>query len=358
MLALDVRRRLAEFELVAELSVRPASVTVLVGESGAGKSTLLRMVAGLVAPDAGTIALDGVPLFDAAQGVNVPPERRPVGWVAQDYALFPHLDAFENVAFGLRARRVPGAAIRARVTAQLERMGMSAWAHRRPHALSGGQQQRVALARALVLEPAVLLLDEPLAALDVQTRVTVRAELRRTLAALPCPTLFVTHQPAEALAFGDRIAVLERGALTQEGTRADFVRSPRTAYVAEFLGVNLLEGEIVGPSQSGLVTVQVGQRTIVLADPGRRGRVRLVVHPHDIVLASAAPAGSARNVAHARVEEMLYEPPRGDQVRVRLGGDPPLTALVTRAAADTLGLAPGSDVWASFKATGIEILPD
>jgi len=241
---------------------------------------------------------------------------------------------------------------------ELARVGLSALADRRPHELSGGQQQRVALARALVLEPRVLLLDEPLAALDVQTRTAVRAELRRTLATLPCPTLFVTHQPAEALGFGDRIAVLESGTITQEGTREEFVKSPRTRYVAEFLGVNLFDGSIEGAALNGLVEARVADRTFAVPDPGFRGRVRLVVHPHDVVLDTGPPHGSARNVVFAAIQEIAPEPPRGDNVRVRLAGHPPLTALVTRAAAGALALAPGREVWASFKATGVEVLPD
>jgi molybdate transport system ATP-binding protein len=358
MLALRVRRSLAGFTLEAELLVRPAQVTVLVGESGAGKSTLLALVAGIRTPDAGRITLDDRVLFDDAQGVNLPPEQRPVGWVAQDYALFPHLSVRENVAFGLRAERRSGDEVERRVTPLLARTGLIELARRRPHELSGGQQQRVALARALVLEPRALLLDEPLAALDVRTRGAMRAELRRTLAALPCPTLYVTHQPSEALSFGDRIAVMEAGRITQEGTRDEFVRGPRTAYVAEFLGVNLFEGEIAGPASGGLVEVRVGAHVVAAPDPGRLGRVRLVVHPHDVVLDTQAPHGSARNVLKATVEELVPEPPRGDLLRVRLTGPPPLTALITQAAAQALGLAPGREVWASFKATGVEVLPD
>jgi len=358
MLALDVRRRQGGFALDATLTVAEGSVTVLVGESGAGKSTLLRLVAGILAPDAGTITLDGVPLFDSARSVNVAPERRPVGYVAQDYALFPHLSVRENVAFGLRALRLKGPEVETRVVQQLAALGLLDLAARKPAALSGGQQQRVALARALVLAPRVLLLDEPLAALDPRTRAAVRGELKRTLAAVPCPTLLVTHAPTEALIFGDRIAVLEDGALTQEGTREDFVARPRTHYVAEFLGVNLFDGETLGEAREGVVEVRVGGLVFTLPDPGRAGRVRFIVHPHDVTLATEPPVGSARNVVRAPIEELAPEPPRGDHVRVRLAGTPPLTAQVTRAAVEALSLAPGRQVWASFKATGVEVLPD
>src|SRR5439155_665796 len=201
----------------AALEVPDRSVTVLVGESGAGKTTLLRLVAGLARPDEGQIALDGVPLADTGTGVFIPPEARSVGYLAQDYALFPHLSARENVAFGLRAMRRPRDEVRARTARLLERFGLEALAERRPPQLSGGQQQRVALARALALDPRILLLDEPLSALDPATRRAVRGGLRSALAGLSCATLFVTHHPAEALAFGDRIAVLEGGRLSQCG---------------------------------------------------------------------------------------------------------------------------------------------
>jgi molybdate transport system ATP-binding protein len=236
VLELQVRIRLGSFALDAALEVPRGGVTVLVGESGSGKTTLLRLVAGLLAPDAGRIALDGEPLADTAAGRFVPPEARAVGYVAQDYALFPHLSARENVAFGLRAQGLARQDVSARVEAALERFGLGALATRRPDQLSGGQQQRVALARALVLDPAVLLLDEPLSALDVVTRRAVRGELRRTLEGLACVTLLVTHLPSEALAFGDRIAVLEDGRVTHAGPRDEFGSEPRSRYLAEFLG--------------------------------------------------------------------------------------------------------------------------
>jgi ABC-type sulfate/molybdate transport systems ATPase subunit len=236
VLTIDVGIRLGGFTLGADLALPPRGVTVVAGESGAGKTTLLRAVAGLVRPDRGRIALDGATWFDAASGASLPPERRPVGWVPQDFALFPHLSAFENVAFGLRACRTPGGAIARRVGEALERLGVGALAGRRPGTLSGGQQQRVALARALVLEPRVLLLDEPLASLDVATRRRVRGELRQVLESLPCATLLVSHTPSDAFALGERIAVLEAGRITQVGTREELLARPGSDYVAEFLG--------------------------------------------------------------------------------------------------------------------------
>ena len=358
MLDIQVRRRLGSFSLDAALTVPAGSVTVVVGESGSGKSTLLRLVAGLLDPDAGRIALGSSILADAESGRFVPPEARPIGYVAQDYALFPHLTARENVAFGLRALRRPRRDVDQRVAAALERFGLAAIAGQRPHQLSGGQQQRVALARALVLDPEILLLDEPLSALDLVTRRAVRGELRRTLEGLSCATLLVTHQPHEALAFGQQIVVLEQGRVSQRGAQSEFLRQPRSRYVAEFLGVNLLEGEIVERHPDGLVGVTVEGGALLVPDPGGGGRVRVVVHPHDIVISLEAPAGSARNVFAGTVEEMIPEPANGERVRVLLASRPPLAVQVTRHAADALELRPGKVVFASFKATAVTVHAD
>ncbi len=235
MLDVQVGLRLGNFRLDVALEAPPGGVTVLIGESGSGKTTLLRLVAGLLAPDEGRIALGDEVFADAGAGRFVPPEARPVGYVPQDHALFPHLSARENVAFGLRALGLPRREVQERAAAALARFGLGELADRRPHELSGGQQQRVALARALVLDPAVLLLDEPLAALDVVARRALRDELRRTLEGLACVTLLVTHQPSEALALGGRIAVMEAGRITHAGPRSGFERGARPRYLEEFL---------------------------------------------------------------------------------------------------------------------------
>ena len=355
MLEIEVRRRLGAFTLDAGLAVAPGSVTVLVGESGSGKTTLLRLIAGLLAPDHGRIAWNGAVLSDQATGQFVPPERRPVGYVAQDYALFPHLNVRDNLAFGLRADGRPRREVRERASRALERFDLVALAGRRPRELSGGQQQRVALARALVLDPGILLLDEPLSALDLKTRRAVRSELRRTLAGLSCATLLVTHHPSEALALGEHVAVLEDGRITQHGARAEFVRRPGSQYVAEFLGVNLLEGEIREPGANGVARVQVEGGVLEVPDPGRTGAVRLVVHPHDIVVSVVAPVGSARNVLRGTVEELIPEPPAGERIRALLATRPMLAAQITRSTVEALGLRPGVEVHASFKATAVEV---
>lgn len=355
MLNIQVAKRLGGFELGATLAVEEHSVMVLVGESGSGKTTLLRMLAGLVHPDHGRIEVDGMIWFDGSRGESLPASERAVGYVAQDYALFPHLTAAENVAFGLRAQGIHARGVGLRVAAALERLGIAALAQRRPHELSGGQQQRVAIARAIVLEPLLLLLDEPLSALDVQTRRTIRGELRRLLAELPCTTLYVTHSPAEALAFGEAITVLEAGHISQSGTREDLMRHPRSPYVAEFLGVNFFRGSVSTGGVGG-ARIALPQGELVIADAGAEGEVAVVVHPREITLALEMPSGTARNVFAGAIEELVPEPPTGEVVRVSLATTPPLIAEVTRQAVEALGLKPGTKVFASFKAAGVIVV--
>ncbi len=358
MLDFQVARRQGEFELAAGFTVRDRTVTAVVGESGSGKTTLLRLLAGLTRPDAGRIVADGIAWADVQAGIFVPAAGRPVGYVPQDHALFPHLDVHDNVAFGLAATGVPDRVARARVGVMLERLGLGGLSRRRPHELSGGQQQRTALARALVLEPRLLLLDEPLAALDVQTRRAVRGQLRELLGTLACDTVYVTHSASEALTFGREIAVLERGRLTQLGSAEQLMRRPASAYVAEFLGVNFLRGAVGDRMAGGLLTVAVGGGRVLVPDANLAGAVTLIVRPRDISISREPPAGSPRNVFAGVVDELIPEPPAGELLRVSLATEPPLVAEVTREAADALGLGPGMRVFASFKATGVDVIPD
>jgi molybdate transport system ATP-binding protein len=355
VLHVQVGKRLGSFTLEAALEVPEAGVIVVVGESGSGKSTLLRLVAGLLTPDRGRVTLGARVLDDVAAGLHVPARERPVGYVPQDYALFPHLSVRDNIAFGLRARGDRGQATRARVDQALERLGVAPLATRRPHQLSGGQQQRVALARALALEPEILLLDEPLAALDLPTRRTVRAELRRLLGGLSCVSVFVTHSPAEALAFGERIAVLEAGRVTQQGPREELLHRPRTRYVADFLGANLFRARVTGREEQGLTRLAAESGEILAAECDLGDEVFAVVDPREITLFLERPAGSAQNVLRGPVEEILPEPPHGERVRVSLATRPPVVAELTRTAAERLGLEPGTEVYAAFKATGVRL---
>ncbi len=368
-LHINATKRLRDVTLRVDLALG-TGVTTLVGPSGAGKTTLLRLVAGLVRPDDGAITLDGVVLDDAARRHHLPPGRRGASVVFQEYALFPHLSVAENVAYGLRARRVGRAERRRRVAAMLGRLGIAALADERPGRLSGGQRQRVALARALVLEPQALLLDEPLSALDVRTRATVRGELRAILADLPIPTLLVTHDDDDALVFRERIVAMEAGQVVQDGSQADLLARPRSRFVAEFVGVNYYEGVLEGgpreaPLQSpdeigaervGRVRLNEGLEIYGLVEGLAPGPVGVSLRPWEVVLSGERPAGSARNVLVGRVREAL---PLGSRVRVALGVGPratlPLVAEITPGAQDLLRLHEGQLLHASFKATSVTI---
>jgi molybdate transport system ATP-binding protein len=353
MLAASLDRRLGEFHLTAELKVEVGQTLVLVGETGSGKTTVLRLLAGLLRPDSGHISLGGAVWFDALTDTDLPTWRRAVGWVPQDYALFPHLSVAENVAFGLRSAGLRAPEARERCGRTLVRFGVAELASRRPGELSGGQQQRVALARALALEPPLLLLDEPLAALDVQTRRSVRAELRSILQSLPCATVFVTHSPMEALVLGDRIAVMENGTLTQEGSREELLHHPRSAYVAELLGLNLFRGRVVGRESAGMARIDAGGASITAADPGTDDEVFLAVDPREVTIHIVPPEGSAQNLLRGPIEEIVPEPPRGERLRVIVESRPPIVAEVTARAVAALSLRPGLEVFAAFKATGV-----
>jgi len=354
VLQATVAKRRGDFRLDLAVAAAEGATLVVVGESGAGKTTLLRLLAGLDRPDAGRIAMGGRAWFDAELGVEVPAWEREIGYVAQDYALFPHLTVRENVAFGLRAGGAAARAARQRVDAALDGLGLADFALRRPADLSGGQQQRVALARAVVLEPRLLLLDEPLSALDLGTRQAVRGELRALLARLACATVLVTHSPLDATVFGDTIAVLERGELTQVGVRDELLRHPRSPYVATLLGVNLFQGTVAGRDAGGVATVRTAEGALAVADPGLDGAVFVTVNPQEITVSLEPPAGSAQNVFRGTVTEVAPEPPAGDRVRVALATSPPLVAEVTRHAVAALALRQGLEVFASFKATGVK----
>ena len=342
----EVRLRRGSLALDVEVTADEDEVVAVLGPNGAGKTSLLRALAGLLPLAEGRIALDGVVLEDTASKVFVAPERRPVGMVFQDYLLFPHLSVLENVAFGLRCRGLPDAASRARTW--LARIGLKGLAAARPAALSGGQAQRVALARALALDPRLLLLDEPLSALDVTARAEVRRDLRRHLATFPGIRLLVTHDPLEAMALADRLIVIEGGHLVQSGSPAEVTARPRSRYVAELVGVNLFRGRAHGTR----VELQAGG-ALTVAEPAQ-GDVFAVVHPRAVALYRQRPDGTPRNIWPLRAQDVDLQ---GDRVRVRLGGAVSLVAEVTPSALADLGLADGGEVWAAVKATEISVYP-
>jgi molybdate transport system ATP-binding protein len=339
---------LGRLELEVELAVGTGELVVLLGPNGAGKTTLLRALAGLVALDHGRVVLDGEVLDDTGSGTHVATERRPIGFVFQDYLLFPHLSALENVAFGPRARGLAGAEARRRAAVWLERVGLAGDTGSRPRALSGGQAQRVALARAMVSDPRLLLLDEPLAALDAASRTEVRRDLRRHLASFDGTRLLVTHDPLEAVALADRLVVLEGGRVTQTGTPDQVSAQPRSRYVAELVGVNLFRGRATG------AVVEVDGGAVLVAAGDHHGEVFAAVHPHAVALHRRAPEGTPRNVWAGTADTLDV---LGDRVRVRVTGTVPIVAEVTPAAASELRLADGGPVWATMKATEVTVYP-
>ena len=350
-MTLDARieLRLGALELQLELVANPGEVIAVLGPNGAGKSTLLRCLAGLVGVDDGRIAIDGVVVDDPDAGMFVEPEARPVGFVFQDYVLFDHLSVLENVAYGMRAQGMAKAEARRRALEWLERFDLAMFARQHPGVLSGGQAQRVALARALATSPRLLLLDEPLAALDAGTRAVVRRDLRRHLATFDGMRLVVTHDPVDAYALADRVVVVEAGRIVQTGTLADVTANPRTRYVADLVGVNLVAGDVL----DGVLTTSTGAR-VVIAD-AVDGPTLATIRPRSVLLTRRdAPASSARNVWRGTIVDIDH---LGERVRLVIDGELPLTAEITAAALDELDLRPGDDVQASVKATDIEVAP-
>jgi molybdate transport system ATP-binding protein len=349
-LVVDAEVRRGSFVLAVSLTAPSGQVVGVLGPNGAGKSTLLSAVAGLTPVSAGRITLAGQVLDDAGTGAFVETAGRPVGFVFQNYRLFPFLTVADNVAFSPRARGLGRRAAKSAASHWLDRLGLAGLADRKPAELSGGQAQRVALARALAGQPALLLLDEPLSALDAGTRLDVQAELKRHLAAFTGPCLLVTHDPLEALVLADQLIVLEGGRVVQEGTPAHIARRPGTEYVAKLVGLNLYSGHADGSK-----VVLSGGGAFIIPDQGQHGDVLVAVRPSAVVVSSQRPvASSARNAWPARVTGLTL---LADRVRLDLDGQPAVLADVTPAAVAELSLAPGAQVWLTVKATDLEVYP-
>jgi ABC-type sulfate/molybdate transport systems ATPase subunit len=325
---------------VLELTLDIEGTVALIGPSGAGKTSVLNAVAGLVKPSSGRIAVDADVWYDSAKGVFRKPDERRVGLVFQQYALFPHLTVRENVAYAGRAR----------VDELLERFHVAALANARPAELSGGEQQRVALARALAREPDVLLLDEPLSALDAHTKSAVRLELSELLRDLGLPVILVTHDFEDAAALTDEVGVLVDGKLRQRSTPAELVARPLDAFVASLTGANLLHGRArrVGGE---LTAVRLAGGEELYSTDSADGEVGVVVYPWDVSVARSHSPDSALNVIRGDVGSIVEV---GNRVRVRIG---PVTAEVTAASAERLELARGGAAFATFKATGTRLVP-
>jgi molybdate transport system ATP-binding protein len=333
------------FSLDARMVVRPGSTVGLLGPNGAGKSSVVAAIAGLLPIDDGSIELDGTVLDRPGHGIFVPARDRGVGVVFQDNLLFPHMSVADNVAFGLQSRGDRHAMERA--GAMLERLGIDKLAARSPRDLSGGQAQRVALARALITEPRLLLLDEPMSALDVTARAHLRRLLGDHLAQFAGPRLLITHDPTEAFLLADEIYVIEDGKITQTGTPDEIRLRPRTRYIADLAGSNLL----AGVARNGVVSLDHDRLTI--ADTQIDGDVHVIIHPRAIALHRSQPGGSPRNTWQTVIDRLEHY---GDRVRIQTGAPIPLTAEVTPGAIDALAIGVESSVWVSIKATEINTI--
>lgn len=352
------------FRLDVAIEAAPGEVVALLGPNGAGKTTALRALAGLVRLSRGEIVLAGEPIHTR------PAEQRPIGMVFQDYLLFPHLSALDNVAFGPRCQGMPRRQARAQAEEWLDRVGLADLSHARPGRLSGGQAQRVALARALAVRPKLLLLDEPLAALDAHTRLEIRARLRRHLGEFDGVTVLVTHDPLDAMVLADRLVVVENGLIVQQGHPAEVARHPRTDYVARLVGLNLYRGVAEGH----LVTIGEGECEpggVPAIAPGRvrgadagpltlsvredlDGPVFVAFPPTSVALFRSRPDGTPRNLWPASIAGIERH---GDQFRVYLAGPINASADVTAAAVADLDLVPGKEIWAAVKAAETHAYP-
>ena len=337
-LDLDITHPLRAFELRVELRLE-TEILALVGPSGAGKTSVVRAIAGLLQPARGRISFDEQVWLDTQSGVRVAPESRRVGLVFQDLALFPHMSARENIAYGASGP----------VDDLVERFRLCALAETRPAQLSGGERQRVALARALARQPEVLLLDEPLSALDPRTRAHVREELRSELDAIPLPTLVVTHDFQDAAALADRVAVIVDGTIVQSGEPAELLASPASPFVADFTGANLLTG-FARRGSDGLTEVELTEGLLVRSTDTATGRVGVIVYPWEIAVARDFPEDSTQNHVRGPIVSLT---PVANRVRVRVGA---ITAEVTAASVERLALQRGDEVVASFKAAGTRLL--
>ena len=354
--ALQLRVTLAQRDLDLELRVDPGDVVAVLGANGAGKSTLLSLIAGLLRPDTGRICVDGEVLLDTARRVWTPPHRRGVALLAQQALLFPHLTAAANVAFGPRSKGCSRTEAREIAGRWLEAVDASGFADRRPDQLSGGQAQRVAIARALAADPALLLLDEPMAALDVAVAPALRQVLRRVLRRAGRTALLVTHDLLDALTLADRVIVLERGRVVEDGPARTVLTEPRSAFAARIAGIDLVAGTA---GDHGLTTPQ-GLRIQGILDPACvAGEPAVAVFsPSAVAVHLTEPGGSPRNHLPVTITELE---PRGELIRVHAiesaGGSTGLVADITAAAAADLDLVPGKRVHYAVKATEVAVYP-
>jgi molybdate transport system ATP-binding protein len=352
MLSFRAHVALRDFTLDVAFEVGDSCLAIA-GPSGAGKSTILRVCAGLVRPQRGRIACNGETWLDTGGDVWVEPEDRSCGFLFQDYALFPHMPAWQNVAYGMG--HLPRRERRRAAEQALERFGIAGLAESHPRALSGGERQRVALARALATSPAVLLLDEPLAALDARTRAAAARELHAALREAAVPALLVTHDFADAAHLGDEVAVVDRGRVLQRGAASELAAAPASSFIADFAGASVLSG-VARPAAGGLTAVRLDGGGEIFSTDEAGGRTAASVFPWEVTVeAPGSPLhGSAQNSLAVRVVSVT---PVGNRVRLGLAAPQPIVAEVTSAAVERLSIVPGARVEARWKATATRLVP-
>ncbi|MGZ4185643.1 MAG: ABC transporter ATP-binding protein [Solirubrobacteraceae bacterium] len=352
MLRAELVHSVGGIELDVTLEVPAGRCLALAGPSGAGKSTILRLLAGILRPDRGRITCGDDVWVDTTDSVWLPPERRRCGYLFQDYALFPHLSAWRNVAYGLRSS--PARDRRATALALLDRLGLADRADAKPSTLSGGERQRVALARALAPGPAVLLLDEPLSALDARTRTDATRHLTATLHSLEVPVMLVTHEFSEAALLGDEIGILDHGTIVQRGSASELASTPTSAFVADFTGAVVLTGT-ARADDGDLTIIDLDGGGVACTTDRGSGRVALSVYPWEITISSAQapPDESAQNRLSVQITSVTAV---GNRVRLGLSGGQPLVAEVTGRALEDLHLVVGAEVLATWKATATRLV--
>ncbi len=331
------------------IEIKENEYFVILGPTGAGKTLLLEIIAGFYFPDRGEVRIAG------QEVTNLPPEKRRIGFIYQDYSLFPHFTVVENIEFGLKLRLRKFASTdttRKRVNDIMDWLGISHLAHRYPATLSGGEQQKVAIARAIAIEPSILLLDEPLAALDLRTRDYLREELKRVKEELGITMVHVTHDQTEAMVLADRIAVMMKGRIMQVGTPYEIFNKPKNEEIADFVGVeNILSG-VVRNNENGVaeIEVDIGGNIFAVSDY-RAGAVKLFIRPEDIILSESRGESSAKNVMKGRIEAL---DDIGPLTRVKM--DNSLVAFITKQSRESIGLQKGEVVYATFKATSVHVV--
>jgi len=343
----NISKDLGEFFLRnVTLDINEGEYFVILGPTGAGKTILLEIIAGIYRPDSGRILLSDSDITD------IPPRERNIGMVYQDYILFPFLTVEENIGFGLKSRKIEKDEIKRKVDELADLLGISHLSHRYPATLSGGEQQKIAIARAIAIEPPILLLDEPLSALDSRTRDYLREELKRVKEEFGITMVHVTHDQTEAMVLADRIAVMMKGRIMQVGTPYEIFNKPQNEEIADFVGVeNILSG-VVRNNENGVaeIVVDMGYNIFAVSDY-HAGTVKSFIRPEDIILSEKREESSARNVIKAKIEEMSD---MGPLTRVRM--DNSLVALITKQSRESLGLRKGDEVYATFKATSVHVV--